>query len=507
MIVGNYSGAVNQAVYGSRGAYSDVYSDEDNNHVYYNVVMNQFSGGLLPPTPSTPMPAQFREERVQPIIKDMEDYYMSIVRFSIPTQNLPIFLYAPDTTASGNNDPYSSSQYSITLYYNGVFVRRYVSFNPSSIPTASNLINPPPPPFTAITPQTYQTFYTVNSVQQWLDSINLAIQSAYDDPALAAAPPQAAGDPAPFFMYDPETQLISLFANPLFTSLPYGSILNEQLFMNSNLFNFFRGSFQNTFIGYDTVNGNDYLITIANKGEDTRRQILPPTAIGPEWNSFVIYNTDTVVSQLKGGVFHNFYSLVNPNLGNSPATSPVQWQDMGAIFTPPAYWSATTAYVLGNIVDYLGAYWIATGATTGHPPGSNADWSPYTGYDMIEVEQEYSTLFSWNIFKQIAFVTGIIPSNYELTANLNNAGAQQFKAILTDFEPNETEGPEARSILQYFPQGPYRMINLNGKGPLNKSDLQVFWVDKMLNFYPILLGPSDILTVKIMFRKRTYTGS
>ncbi len=556
MIVGDIGRM--QQLAGNPYQYSQVIKP-DNNHVYYNVTITHFNADAPKPANSdVPVPARFREERVQPIVVRMEDYYFSIIRFSVPTQNLPIFLYYPHPThlmqlyspavtyqvgnvvsffvgtalhnyqsiannnightpntsplfwldlGVQNQDPYFSNDYTITLTWNGNTVQEPVTF----VPSANSV--PPSPPFSVdnTTISNNFNFYTVDSYQQWLDAINLAINAAYMSPLFAGSPQRIAGVPAPFLMYDANTQLISLYADPLFTAdLPPGPAGNMLLYFNSDLNDFFNGSLQTIFSGYNQPFGEDYLIDIGYKSAGDLVSVAPPTIQGPLWSALINYNIGTNVSFIIGGVIYNYTSLVTPNIGVAPliATS-ANWQQNGPE-TNVNLWTPTTTYTIGNYVEYNGLFFkVLTGANTATVAlgGPLADPTDFQLVQSIQMEQEFSTLYAWNEFKQIAFTTGIIPTDYEFTPNINQAGAMQFKAILTDFEPNQGEGPSNRTVIQYFPQGPYRMIALNGKGPISKTDVQVYWVDAYQNFYPILLGHSDVLTIKMLFRHKNFTGS
>jgi len=93
----------------------------------------------------------------------------------------------------------------------------------------------------------------------------------------------------------------------------------------------------------------------------------------------------------------DYVSLIDQNVGNTPASSPAAWattsaaaaindgkgflgSDIGRLvrlLSEPAAWVATTAYVAGTVVSYNpsglpggATYWQAQASTTGTPPGS-----------------------------------------------------------------------------------------------------------------------------------------
>lgn len=94
-----------------------------------------------------------------------------------------------------------------------------------------------------------------------------------------------------------------------------------------------------------------------------------------------------------GGV--NYVSLQDANLNNNPPASPTFWQvsttptpvgpngfqgtDVGRhvrLYSEPADFSLTTAYVAGNLVKYANVYWVALAGSTGKPPGTDTtNWA------------------------------------------------------------------------------------------------------------------------------------
>jgi hypothetical protein len=99
----------------------------------------------------------------------------------------------------------------------------------------------------------------------------------------------------------------------------------------------------------------------------------------------------------------NYESLVDQNVGNTPASSPTQWVAVSAgaainngqgwvgtdigrlvrLFSEPALWDPAHGYSSGNVVSYNpsglpggATYWQAQTSTTGNPPGADTThWS------------------------------------------------------------------------------------------------------------------------------------
>jgi hypothetical protein len=118
------------------------------------------------------------------------------------------------------------------------------------------------------------------------------------------------------------------------------------------------------------------------------------------------------------------------------------------------------------------------------------------GSDYYVMEQEYPTLFLWNDFTTIVFETDSIPIEPEFLPSQTNV----VRRLLTDFEP--LSDINNRQTFQYFPQGKVRYYDMKSSYPMKRVDLRVYWETKDGAVYPIYLGETDVLTMKILFRKK-----
>ena len=80
----------------------------DADMVYYDIVASNFQS-----TTTEPPALRFSESRTNPIISNTGDYYMSIVRFSLDTYDLPNFICEIQPNQADPN----LSIYSTTLEY------------------------------------------------------------------------------------------------------------------------------------------------------------------------------------------------------------------------------------------------------------------------------------------------------------------------------------------------------------------------------------------------------
>lgn len=117
--------------------------------------------------------------------------------------------------------------------------------------------------------------------------------------------------------------------------------------------------------------------------------------------SFQAY--DATVSYSKGdyasSAGHNYKSLQNANLNNTPASSATYWQEVSGgdpisasgftagdigrhvrMYSEPAAWAIGTVYAAKDVVRFNDLYWEAIAASTGSQPGQDvAKWQLRTG--------------------------------------------------------------------------------------------------------------------------------
>ncbi len=234
---------------------------------------------------------------------------------------------------------------------------------------------------------------------------------------------------------------------------------------------------------------NNALIAAFNKC--TGKPLLTPYP-------FMTYSSETgrfgIVSRLV-----EFGVDIIPTPINDPTTDPTYTADVMMylneplynLFTgiPAKYWNNAT---LGRDVQILNQYYgnnvvPIRDSPTPHPSG------------LVITQQNYSSTSNWTPVKQILFQTSLLPIQAEYTAASDNS----YKKILTDFEPDGTSALlDVRQTLQYFPQGPYRLIDLIGTTPLYSIDLFVTWLDCEGHEFNAAIPMRDVFSAKLLFVRR-----
>jgi hypothetical protein len=517
----------------------DYLDDRDSiDRIYYNVTLRNEN----PVGNDSPVPARFEEERVQPLLDNPSDYYLTISRFTVPGALIPIFVFpiqnfreavsninsiplqvtpqiivntvAPHglqnsdriTITGSNSTPSIDGTYtiihvnsatsftilfgppivgagtagvvtrqqdanlstlSVTIENNGVTRQVFLNYDPR------NNLNPPNTP-TAQNPEWAKTpYYFVYSYDHMIEMINIALETAFFN-----IPVRPLGSIAPILCYNRSTQLISWIVQQQF----YGgaNIMSNQIdvFINTGM-NAYLDGVQYDFNGNNTADGKDYRLIV--DFSPCQNYTFPCEDIDPQ--------TKTITTIPLGGpglltittaAIHNLFVGDYVRIDGTNSTPSIDGLYI-VIGVPSA-----TSFVI-NLP------FAVTGAGTA---GTVKEQCPY-----YQITQEYNTLYLWNSFKDLVFISNSMPIVNEYIKS-TTAGLVNFQPIVTDFEPLLAAAGDARSTLQYFPQGPYRLINMNGTIPLKRIDVQVFWKDSEDNLYPILIPKGQPLTIKFLFIKK-----
>lgn len=198
--------------------------DDCQDRIYYNIAIPGTNAAL-----SNIVPAIYQEQLNQSIVNNPRDYYMAIVRFSIPTISIPILIFTPQPYPNVTQP--NLGIYSVTLEYNGNFSPetfvQYVTTDPDS--------DPPIPPTAQNIYWTRNLYYYMYNYVDFLTMINAALVQAFF--TIPGFPPL--GSTAPFFIFTPETQLISLVADQDFYDLSLATPI--KIYVNYSLQRFLDG--------------------------------------------------------------------------------------------------------------------------------------------------------------------------------------------------------------------------------------------------------------------------
>jgi hypothetical protein len=240
-----------------------------------------------------PVPFYFNEQRTNPYLQNPEDYYLSIIRFTVDSGTLPVFI---PTILSGNNTNVNETIYRVTLSYidaveGTIEVSQPIIWEPQD----SSARIPPPPSETATGTQDNSTgYYNCYSYQYWCYIVWKALKSAFDQltsdaTALGVVLPTIY---APIIDWDSSSSRAVIYADVDGYDLSRldDPIIVEPIrfFMNAPLYSLF-SSFPARYLGYTAASQKSFLILLANVGNTNSTTIVPNGVVANQYNAITLY--------------------------------------------------------------------------------------------------------------------------------------------------------------------------------------------------------------------------
>lgn len=210
---------------------SSITVKEGIDNIYVNVLFRQDASSGVEPTI-----ARYDVTKTNPIVNNVSEYYLSVIRFDIPLNAVPIFIF-PVTPGS----PAGATQPSpciIGIRTGGVNFPTNLIYVPDQ--SVYPLVAQTDPNDMIITPAYFCYSYT-----KMLTAINTALATSYT----AAGAPGGAG--APYFYWDADSELVNLVVPNAFTAAGATIYFNEELMQ-------FLDGWQTFFFGYNQAGGRDY---------------------------------------------------------------------------------------------------------------------------------------------------------------------------------------------------------------------------------------------------------
>jgi len=234
-----------------------VKNDANPDFIYYDVLFSNIkSTTTLPPI------FQYQDTRTSPFLMRPDDYALSVVRFTIDTGSLPIFI---PTIQSDQSNP-NLTIYSVTLEYGGLAFTTPITWIPQ------DKISPVPfgPSQTSSGLQDNSNgYYNAYSYNYFTYLIYLALLESFNNMMAGPDPPPVnpSYDPViypPFFEWDSSSNCLILYAPSGYYDV--GNTDAIKIYVNSPLYNLM-SSFQATFWG-------------SSLDEDRNVQLLPVSIAG-----------------------------------------------------------------------------------------------------------------------------------------------------------------------------------------------------------------------------------
>lgn len=422
-------------------------------HVY--VTVNFANGAAVKIDPE----AMFSQARAGPLLTVPSEYYASVVRFEIPTQNIPLLLI-PITSPV----PVTPNEY-LTPYN---VILRYMPDEDAVPPVRQAVLWRPQ--FQNLKPGDIGFNYCY-SVQYWVDLVNEALLTAHTTMLAriqaafpGACPTPVNGLPAPFLQFDSNTSRMSLFAPTFGWPAPAPAALQRGMYYNPN---------------DDAAPGPAVTISL-------NRQL---SVMFPNFETIVRDVPDVVDPD----VYEEFRVYQRPGIGNALAPGVTPTTNVVSVPTPIAYATSIVQAVPG---------------ATASLPATEQTW-------FYKMEQELPSLSAMSSLNSLAIQTSSIPiAQDQLTAS--TAFGQSTPALstsdssasfITDFIVAGPVGNEYRNgYVTYTPTAEYRLLDMARLDPLTTLDFRILWSDRFNNYYPVRIPPGCAVNLKLMFRRKDFLG-
>ena len=327
--------------------------------------------------------AKYDETLTNPVLMCPQDYSMSVIRFSLPIDQIPLFSFPMDVNNINPNVSYCE----IGLRVAGVnymYPLVYIPRNTLPIPTSTASSAPY---FT--NEQSISPYFNMFSINHMISMINTAVAAAYTISGLVGNPP--------YYMWDASSELITLYIPNSMMVAGHQVVVNKYM--------------------------KDYLAAFE-----------------------YFQDNNTINAPL-------FYNINNPK---------------------------------------------------------NLD---VAGYHLHV--QEYVAIALWMDLRKIIIVSRTLPICSEvLPDQITTQSAQlpQFSGIsstlpvVSDFVLSYDQFNQISSVIVYNPISQYRWVDLVGNTPINKIDLQFFYMDRFGNKLPIYISPTNEISIKIAFVRKDFNG-
>lgn len=283
--------------------------------IYFDVTITNFQS-----TTTIPPLFYYNEQRTMPFVACPEDYYLSILRFTLETGTLPIFI----PTIQPKQGDRDLTIYSVTLEYEysgtTYFAQEFIRWTPQD--KSAEL--PPPPNATATGIQVNTTgYYNCYSYQWWLALIAQAFEVAFTslDAQVTGAGGALPTQYPPYINWDTSSGSATLFADVAgYDQNPTIAINQIGIYMNAPLFNLFN-SFPSIYLGFiQVLNGKNFQLVVVNIGS-TNLQVVTPANGDPQWTAICVYQEYSTIAQwtpITAMVFTSNTLPIQPNQVSTP---------------------------------------------------------------------------------------------------------------------------------------------------------------------------------------------
>ena len=255
-------------------------NDSRADQLYYDLTINNFQSTSVPP-----QPFYYNETRTIPFIYNPEEYYLSIIRFTMDSGLAPIFI----PSIQPNSEDANLTIYSVSMTFNDysqptgteaytqyVF-QKYVMWENQD--ESAKVPLPPSEMFNGLQDNSTGYYYCY-SYSWWCYLVYKAYQDCLVGLQLAITAGGGLNPTAPYapiINWDSTANSAIMYADSsiydLNIALPSTPVI--ELYMNAPLYSIF-GSFPAKYLGYSQLNGLNYRLLIVDIGGTNSAKILVP---------------------------------------------------------------------------------------------------------------------------------------------------------------------------------------------------------------------------------------
>jgi hypothetical protein len=289
---------------------SQFHIDNNESKIYYDInITNVLNQTTQPPI------IQFKEQRQNAFVKNSGDYYFSIVRFSLDTNTLPLFI--PEIVPNQAN--INLTVYSITLEYGAFTVQQPITWVPQN--AFAELPASPSSTFNKLQDNSTGYYYCFNYTY-----FTFLIQSAFDLAfaslqALVGAPIATAN--APVIIWNTDNNSAGVYAeSAYYDNYPVGIVPTPiKIFFNSPLANLLPSFVAKNFGAQGVTLGRNFLLTIGNFN-GTQTIYLPTSApVASQYVATTVFQEYSTISSwtpISSIVFTSATLPIVPNQLSAP---------------------------------------------------------------------------------------------------------------------------------------------------------------------------------------------
>lgn len=428
-------------------------------HVYFDALITNRNS-----TDTKPVQLTYFQQRTSPILAIPEDYYFSIIRFSLDSSYLPVFIPTMDLTSEYNltispTNP-QPTIYSITLTYTDATTKKKYTSNQCNVNWIPEFQNANLPINTTTTQDTKTNYYYCYSYQWFILLVNNAFNTAFNSLKQLVQDDNVETFPnvnPPFMVWNISSGV---------------AVLNADVGLSGTV-----DAPGGGFITLESEYGN-YKISSDPNGPTTDNY----SQISIYFNSALYQLFNSFPSIFCGYGQVTTFSYTIPNEGTTYLDIPG-----------------------GNVLIPVFTYGGQTVQTQPIDPLNLTSTANFA-----QISQEYTTVPMWNPIEAIVFTSTTIPVFPEqlgsplIFNNGNTDSSGENNNIISSITDFQSSNGQYRSFIAYSPASEYRLIDLFGNKGLSAIDIACYFRTKYGDLVPFYLVSGASCSIKFMFRKRNY---